>query len=499
MTRHHNIVQRFGERERQTLAKLFRALGTDNVHEAEAARGRIDALLRQFGKAWSDLIGLLGGTAAAIRADLVRDIVALGSSDPDERVKARRNITDLLARHRATWNDLADVLYANSNAAWARDPSANDPDRVNPLELVHYLLEQYVALQPHQYVAVALWALHTHVYDRFMVTPRMALRSPVADCGKTTLLDVLSRLTARPEKFDAITTAALYRLIDEGHPTLLVDEADNLGLALQPNGRLRAVFNSGHRAGGTVAISERGSTRKFATFSPLALALPEMRGLPRTLNSRSISITMERSQRKLWRFDANHPDPALDAAYTQILLWRREVQLNPDPEMPAGMRNRFADNWRPLISIADALGWGEQAREAMIAFAREYQDADAKILLLTDIRKAFDACGLDRMSSKVLLDALHTSDGCEWSEFSGVRGDQQPHKLRHSELAIMLRDFGIKPRTIWPLNRTPKTKSAKGYRRSQFEEVWRVYCADDGTAAQANNIRSLRRTGDGTA
>jgi hypothetical protein len=135
----------------------------------------------------------------------------------------------------------------------------------------------------------------------------------------------------------------------------------------------------------------------------------------------------------------------------------------------------------------------------MIRFACEYQDADAKILLLTDIRKAFDGCGLDRMSSKALLDALHALDGGEWTEFSGARGDQQPHKLRISELAVMLRDFAIRPRTIWPLNRTSKTKSAKGYRRSQFEEAWRTYCADDDTPSHASNIRSLRVAGDGTA
>ena len=309
---------------------------------------------------------------------------------------------------------------------------------------------------------------HSHIYDSFMVTPRLALRSPVADCGKTTLLDVLARLTARPAKFDAITTAAIYRLIDETHPTLLIDEADNLNLALQPNGRLRAVFNSGHRNGGTVAISERGTPRKFSTFAPLALALPEMRGLPRTLNSRAISITMERSQRTLRRFDVNHPDPALDAAYLQIFLWRREVQLNPAPEMPAGIGNRFADNWRPLISIADSLGWGEKAREAMMVFASEYQDADAKILLLTDIRKVFDACGLDRLPSRNMLDALNALDGCEWSEFSGARGDQQPHKLRNSELASMLREFRIRTHTIWPPNRTANSKSARGAGYSAF-------------------------------
>ena len=57
------------------------------------------------------------------------------------------------------------------------------------------------------------------------------------------------------------------------------------------------------------------------------------------------------------------------------------------------LRNRMADNWRPLISIADSLGWGEQAREAMIMFAREFQDADVKILLLGDIRKVFNTRG----------------------------------------------------------------------------------------------------------
>jgi hypothetical protein len=495
------IQRRFDDRERERLGKLFSQLGTDNQHEAEAARSRIDALLRQFDKTWSDLIGLLGGdTPVPLRADLARDIVALGSSDPDERANAWRNIADLLARHRKSWNDLVDVLCTASHEAWACDSPANDLPRVNPLKLVHYLLAEYVALQPHQYVAVALWILHTHIYDRFTVTPRQALCSPVADCGKTTLIDVMSRLTARPAKFDSITTAALYRVIDQTHPTLLIDEADNLGLALRPNGRLRAVFNSGHRSGGTIAIVEGGSTRRFSTFAPLALALPEMRGLPRTLNSRSISITMERSQRRLRPYGINHPDPALDVAYGRILLWQREVKLNPDPEMPAALRNRFADNWRPLIATADSLGWGKQAREAMMVFAREYQDADAKILLLRDIRRVFDMSKADRLPSKTLLDALYGLDGGEsWSEFSGVRGEQQPHKLRSSELASMLRDFRIKSRVIWPANRTATSKSAKGYLRRHFEDAWSRYCSDDVTASHASNIKALSLVDDDTA
>lgn len=336
-----------------------------------------------------------------------------------------------------------------------------------------------------------------------MVTPRLALRSPVAGCGKTVTIDILSRLVARPAKFDSITASAIYHLIDANHPTLLIDEADNLVLGLQANGKIRAVFNSGHREGGTVAIREGDETKRFSTFAPLALALPDIvGGLPRTLNSRCITITMQRSQRELRRYDINHPDLVFDAAYAQILLWRRDVVLNPDPAMPAGMRNRFADNWRPLLSIADSLDWGEQAREAMTFFAHAFQDADVRILLLIDIRKVFTTKAADRLPSKTLIDALNAIDDSDWREFRGIRGDQQPHKLKGSELATMLREFGIRSRTIWPLHRTATSKSTKGYRRQQFEEAWRTYIADADTPAQPSQIRGLRLatggTGDGT-
>jgi ElaB/YqjD/DUF883 family membrane-anchored ribosome-binding protein len=270
------IARHFDDRKREHLAKLFRALGSDNAHEADAARGRIDSLLREFGKTWADIIQLLSGTAAVLRADLASDIASLGSSDPDERVNARRNIADLLARHRKNWNDLANVLDAASNEAWACDPSADDPQRVNDLlGLIINLLEEYMELRPHEYVAVALWVLHSHVYDRFMQTPRLVLRSPVANVGKTTLFSVQEKLTARGKKYDAITTAAIIRRIDQQHPTVLIDEADNLGLELRENGRLRAVFNSGHRKGGIVSMVECGREREYSTFAPLALALPD--------------------------------------------------------------------------------------------------------------------------------------------------------------------------------------------------------------------------------
>jgi hypothetical protein len=501
MKKIHNVIPRiprFDDRARELLAKLFRSLGNDNQYEAEAARGRIDSLLQKFGKTWADLVALLSGGAVTVPPDIAADIVGLGNPDPGQRAAARGRIAERLARHRKSWNDFCDALCAITPASWLGASTA-DPKRVNPLKLAIHLLKEYVELSKHEYVAIALWVMHSHVFRRFMVTARLALRSPVAGCGKTVLLDVISKLAAAAEKFDSITTAAIFRLIDESHPTLLIDEADNLGLALQPNGRLRAVINSGHRNGGTVAILERGVTRKFSTFAPLALALPDaMAGLPRTLNSRCITVTMQRSQRELRRFEPYRPDAALDECYEQILLWRNDVELDADPEMPTELRNRLADNWRPLISIADSLGMGEEAREAAIAFALAFQDADARILALVDIRKVFDAHKVDRLTSKALLEALHALDDSDWTEFRGIRGDQSPHKLKASELAGMLREFGIKPRVIWPLMRNVNSASARGYIRSSFEPAWAKYCAEDVTASPSGKIRALRLAGDDT-
>jgi hypothetical protein len=408
------ITRVFDDKKRKLLQALFAALGSDNEHESEAARGRIESLLREFGKGWADIIKLLGGKNN-LRADLASDIAELGAGDPEARAAARRRIFELLDRNRRNWNDLVNVVCATSHEAWACDPLADAPDHVNSFDLVLHLMQEYIAAEPHEYVALTLWAHHTHVYHQFMVTPRLALRSRHPDSGKTTTLDILKILSARARKFDSITAAALYRLIDREHPAVLIDEADNLSIELKANGRLRAIFNSGHRKGGSIAITEEGELREYSTFAPLALALPRMYGLPGTLNSRCITIKLKRQdgRRKLRRIDIDHPDFALDVAYEQIMLWRQEAKLNPDPEMGTE-RNRFVDNWRVLISIADSLGRGEQARAAMAVFADQYRSDDLTIKLLIDIRKVFNAHNVDRLFSKVLLADLHELG---WSEF----------------------------------------------------------------------------------
>jgi Protein of unknown function (DUF3631) len=415
---------------------------------------------------------------------------------PEERAAGERKMDQWLKRHGKTRADIPSILAAavKDDAAAAPPPPPSDPRdtapapsvgaNITPPDLVRAMLEDYVVFsEPHDYVAVALWAIHTHVFDQFMVTPRLFLTSPVRHCGKSRVLKVLDRLVARPELTSSITAANIYDTIDRERCTLLVDEADNLEVSAKAV--LRAVLNAGHEKGGVVRRGVGKQRRKYDTFAPIALGAIGILTLP--LMSRSIVIHMTRRDPSR-RFDSNDTQD-LDIVYSHIRAWAHEVKLNSNPDMPAELRGRTADNWRPLISIADACSksWGKEARDAAVAFARRYHDEDIVVTLLGDIRKVFNAFGVDRIASTTLVNALNAMEDAGWSEWRGLNDDRQPRKLTPAELAKLLRPFRVRPRTL----RRSKTETFTGYERSWFEPLWAAYCPAEHTSTQSNKITQL--------
>ena len=149
----------------------------------------------------------------------------------------------------------------------------------------------YVIMSDHARFATALWVVHTFLLDCFGITPRLAVRSPMKRCGKTTLLDVLSRLVLRPLPTGSVTAAALFRVVEGYRPTLLVDEADTF---LSEADELRGVLNSGHRKGGQVVrtVGDDHEPRAFSTFAAVTIAI--IGNLPDTLADRSVTVDLKR-------------------------------------------------------------------------------------------------------------------------------------------------------------------------------------------------------------
>ena len=205
------------------------------------------------------------------------------------------------------------------------------------MALVHRILEIYVALQPHELTTVALWTVYCHVFQRFMIAPRLALISPTHSCGKTTLLDAIGRLLPpNCRRTDNITPAAIADLVDREGGALLLDEADNLELG--KNKLLLAVLNGGYRKG--AHIDRKG--KRFVIFAPMALAMIAGEQLPPQLRARCIQIAMQRSDgaRELRRFDANNTGD-FDAVRGEIRHWARNAVIDLDPDLPTRLPTRL--------------------------------------------------------------------------------------------------------------------------------------------------------------
>lgn len=347
------------------------------------------------------------------------------------------------------------------------------PEPVSGVDLLNDLSEaigRYLVMTGHAANVTALWVVHTYLIDYFGISPRLAITSPEKGCGKTTLLDVLARLVMRPLSTTNVTPAAIFRIVDLKCPALLIDEADTF---LADDNQLRGILNSGHRKGGEVirTVGEDFEPRAFKTYAACAIAI--IGKLPGTLADRSIPINLRRRRSdervEEFRFDRT---TSLDQLARKVARWAKDNAKGlrgADPDMPIGVFNRMADNWRPLLAIADAVGgeWPARARAAAQSFlATADDDQSARVILLSDIRDVLALRGNDRIASADLVSALIGLEERPWAEWKSGKA------ISANGLARLLAPFGIQPSTIRIGDETPK-----GYMVSQFEDAFARYLA----------------------
>ena len=351
------------------------------------------------------------------------------------------------------------------------EPWDQQIDGAELLNEAQKILLRYMVFPDHAVVAVVLWIIHTHAHDAARISALLAILSPEKRCGKTTLLCLLLKLTWKPMPASNISPAALFRSVEKWSPTLLIDEADTF---LNGSDELVGIVNSGHTKDTAYVIRTVGDDyepTRFSTWGAKAIAL--IGKLPPTLHDRSIVIRLRRKK----------PDESvnrleMDKLDTGEILskCRRWVSdnihnlINADPEVPVVLHDRAADNWRPLLAIADAAGgeWPKLARNAAKALTPTENDDDAAgVILLQDIKCIFEEENLDRIASVALVDRLVRMEDRPWPEW------RQGKPITVRQVARLFRPFEIKPKNIKIQGKVPK-----GYRLDDFDDAFARYLAD---------------------
>ena len=154
-----------------------------------------------------------------------------------------------------------------------------------------------------------------------------------------------------------------------------------------------------------------------------------------------------------------------------------------DPAMPEGIINRAADNWRPLLAVVDLAGgaWPEGARRAAAERSAEGDDQGSiRVALLADIRAAFAAKAIDRLSSEELLSYLVSLEDRPWPEYHAGK------TITKTQVARLLARFHISPGTI----RLADGRTAKGYYRRVCDDAFLRYLQPETvTPSQPKDFR----------
>jgi putative DNA primase/helicase len=356
---------------------------------------------------------------------------------------------------------------------WNVEPSAEPVDGAALLNNLRQVFRRYVVLPKGADIALPLWVLHAWTMDAGDISPILVLVSPTKRCGKTSVLILLYFLTPRSELSSNITAPALFRYIEDVRPTLLIDEADSFA---KDNEELRGILNSGHtKAAANVIRIVDHKPGRFSTWAPKAVAT--IGTLADTLEDRAVLVRLQRKPPGATVDRLPRRDNADFAVLrSQAARWAADnfdKLVESDPKMP-DLNDRAADNWRPLLAIADLAGgeWPQEARWAACLLSGQEQDGAIGVELLRDIRSAFGDADVIRSSD--LVAKLTADPERPWAQWKHGR------PLTQKQLAALLAPFHIISLTVHP----PGLPDGKGYRRIDFKEAWAAYCPGQTTPSQ---------------
>lgn len=346
-----------------------------------------------------------------------------------------------------------------------------------------FLAEYVVLPNARLYVVVGAWVVASRLaelWDRF---PHLAITSPEKRCGKTRLLQLLEWVTPNPVNTTNISPAAIYRLIAQVRPTLLLDEAQSLSRRGSESSEIiRELFCAGIdrnakvlRCGG----ERMTEIESFPIYCPKVVAL--IGNLDGVLADRCLPIGMTRKTEadQVEPYRSRVVEPEGKKLHDELEQWakangKRVGKVYDTLDLLPIKNDRMAELLLPLqavltVDAPDQLGVLLEYATDLDRKDREAEGMSPGVQLLAACREIFAKVPSSPRDGRFLA----TTDLI--SHLTAPDREEEPwrHYTRGKEispeaLALLLRPYGIR-------SRRNRDQSARGYYAHDFEEVWGRY------------------------
>ncbi len=386
-------------------------------------------------------------------------------------------------------------------------------DEEGAVRRLEAFFNNYLVLPSGLALVLSLWAIGTHLFEMFDIFPYLAVTAVAMRCGKSRVLDLIWHVSRMATYSANISPAALFRIIDAFHPTILLDEAEGL---MNPKSEtaiaMVGLLNAGHskkacvlRAVPASAGNAKVAVEQLNLYCPKAFTA--IGKLPLTLADRSIAVRMQRRQpnqviarylsRKAEEEGLERLAEIKAIAEKHCAAIQKKYEDVQDYDQLA---DREADNWASLLAICAVVA-PNRIRELQLTAARngsekEQANADTSMamLLIADLQtilekrltkeqlELFKDCDAPGFSSKTLLEEL-------WQIRESPWGDEHGHQhLTAWKLSSLLRPFGVYVHKIWE----GEKKMEKG---KMVQVRFQGYRVDDLSRAVGIYAPKLRTSG----
>lgn len=357
------------------------------------------------------------------------------------------------------------------------EPWPEPVDGASVLNEAYAAIRRFVVVTEEEAIVCALWAAHTHVFDVFSNTPRLAISAPHEECAKTLLgTYVVGGMVPRPEPVELMKSAPFFRLAESIKPVFLISEVDTF---IKEDSELLAAINNGWEPhGGVTRCVGEGANlevRHFSTHTPLCLdGIKLHKKLPPTTLGRAHIINMERATEAeladITNFDkrpwSSHTTELREIG-RRFARWctdYRDALAGTEADLPEDVVARRADKWRPLFVLADCAGgdWPRLVRKAC-AVENPPPQRTTSLQLLSDLCAVFRPEEKSLHTGELIRRLCDEIEESYWESYN-FRARDFDRWIKPRQLSNLLKDYGIQPITV-----KIDGKNLKGYHRKPIE------------------------------